>query len=256
MKKVIWILDNQFGLNPIKFLKALKEFPYFILEFLNFRKSYSGKMEMLPCLNDKWMEAGGATSEYFIQDLYIAQKIFKAHPEIHYDIGSRIDGFILAVASFTHVNIFDIRPLHTKSSNISFKRLDILNEPNELNGTIHSLSCLHTIEHFGLGRYGDKIDQNGFDIGFRNVLKLVSKNGILYLSTPIGIPKIVFNAHRVSCPIDLANRIYSNGFQIVSFAYIQLDKLYENISLESLNDIFIELAKSEYSLGIYVLKKL
>ena len=30
-----------------------------------------------------------------------------------------------------------------------------------------SLSCLHTLEHFGLGRYNDPINVKGFEIGLK-----------------------------------------------------------------------------------------
>ena len=62
-----------------------------------------------------------------------------------------------------------------------------------------SISCLHTIEHFGLGRYGDPIMIDGFDIGFVNIVSMLKKGGILYLSTPISSRSYVeFNSNRVS----------------------------------------------------------
>ena len=60
------------------------------------------------------------------------------------------------------------------------------------------LSCLHAIEHFGLGRYNDPIDVDGHIKGITNLVKLVSTGGYLYISFPIGQnDEIYFNAHRV-----------------------------------------------------------
>ena len=56
---------------------------------------------------------------------------------------------------------------------------------------------MHTIEHIGLGRYGDEIDPQG-DIKAINELKRVlAQNGDLLFVTPVGKPKIEFNAHRI-----------------------------------------------------------
>jgi SAM-dependent methyltransferase len=56
---------------------------------------------------------------------------------------------------------------------------------------------MHTIEHVGLGRYGDEIDPAG-DIRAINELKRVLKpDGNLLFVTPVGKPRIEFNAHRI-----------------------------------------------------------
>ena len=56
---------------------------------------------------------------------------------------------------------------------------------------------MHTIEHIGLGRYGDEIDPQG-DIKSINELKRVLKaGGDLLFVTPVGKPRIEFNAHRI-----------------------------------------------------------
>jgi hypothetical protein len=56
---------------------------------------------------------------------------------------------------------------------------------------------MHTIEHIGLGRYGDEIDPQG-DIKSINELKRVLKpGGDLLFVTPVGRSRIEFNAHRI-----------------------------------------------------------
>jgi SAM-dependent methyltransferase len=59
---------------------------------------------------------------------------------------------------------------------------------------------LHTIEHFGLGRYGDPIDPDGHTKGLEQLKQMVKPGGVFYLSTPIGPERIEFNAHRVFAP--------------------------------------------------------
>ena len=63
-----------------------------------------------PVFMDKKAEAG-KLRDYFIQDLYMAQNIFKDNPKKHVDIGSRIDGFVANVASFREIELLDIRDI-------------------------------------------------------------------------------------------------------------------------------------------------
>ena len=56
---------------------------------------------------------------------------------------------------------------------------------------------MHTVEHIGLGRYGDTLDPIG-DIKAINELKRITKQGgnILFV-TPVGKQRIEYNAHRI-----------------------------------------------------------
>uniref|UniRef100_A0A914YXU7 DUF268 domain-containing protein n=1 Tax=Panagrolaimus superbus TaxID=310955 RepID=A0A914YXU7_9BILA len=54
-----------------------------------------------------------------------------------------------------------------------------------------------SIEHSGLGRYGDPIDPIG-DIREMNKIHCLLKNkGLLFLGLPVGIDSILYNAHRI-----------------------------------------------------------
>ena len=141
--------------NLIWFFKSLKQF-----KRLN-AKSNLFSLSFLPILGENSMSAGSVNNHYFIQDLYVSQKIFKENPKNILDIGSRIDGFVSSVASFREIDVVDIRPLDNIIHNINFKRFDIMNNVHELEGKYDYITCLHAIEHFGLGRYGDPIDPDG-----------------------------------------------------------------------------------------------
>lgn len=84
--------------------------------------------------------------------------------------------------------MFDVRPITTHIPGVVFKQADLMScdsVPN-FNGYCDSLSCLHAIEHFGLGGYGDPIDPNGHERGTANMAALLKPGGIFYLSAPIG----------------------------------------------------------------------
>lgn len=56
---------------------------------------------------------------------------------------------------------------------------------------------ISSFEHDGLGRYGDSINPDG-DLRAMNEMKqLLNKNGLLFLAVPVGLDKVVWNAHRV-----------------------------------------------------------
>ncbi len=56
---------------------------------------------------------------------------------------------------------------------------------------------MHTIEHIGLGRYGDPIDPDGDLKAISELIRVLATGGNLLFVVPIGKPKICFNAHRI-----------------------------------------------------------
>ena len=150
-----------------------------------------------PCLVEKESQSGTASGHYFHQDLLVASKIFRNRPERHVDVGSRIDGFVAHVAAFKEIEVFDIRELTPDIPNVKFTRMDITNPDEEFFDYCDSLSCLHALEHFGLGRYGDPVMFEGHRVGFENLYKVLKQGGKFYFSVPIGKQRIEFNAHRV-----------------------------------------------------------
>ena len=161
-----------------------------------------------------------AVGDYFNQDLFVAQRIYEHSPIRHIDIGSRVDGFVAHVAAFREIEVLDIRPLTSSVKNIKFRQCDFMGEiPKEFLGAFDSVSSLHAIEHFGLGRYGDNLDPDGWRKGIDNLGKLLSTGGRLYFSVPIGPMRIEFNAHRVFSVQFLCD-YFSQSYDIKSFSYV------------------------------------
>lgn len=98
-----------------------------------------------------------------------------------------------------------------------------------------SLSSLHALEHFGLGRYGDPICFDGHIKGLENFYKILKQNGKLYLSVPIGKQIIEFNSQRLFSISYLLN-LFSKRFIIDHFSYVDdQGDLHENVLLTDLN---------------------
>jgi hypothetical protein len=205
-----------------------------------------------PILSDYNDSAGSASGHYFHQDLLVASIIAKKNPNRHIDIGSRIDGFVAHIASFRPIEVIDVRPLpDTGHANIQFVRADLMNQSDAF-PMADSVSCLHAIEHFGLGRYTDPIDPNGYSKGFANILKMVKKDGTLYISFPIGQSNEVhFNAHRVFHPLDIFTWAGCDTLKLERFDYVDDEgQLHQNVNL---NEKDINVA---HGCGIYSFRKI
>lgn len=253
LNRIHWLLDFQLGINFKKILHFFIGIRRFLVDFIIFKFSYQGKIEISPCLHD-WHEEGGATkSEYFWQDLLVAKKIFIRNPARHLDIGSRVDGFVAHVASFREIEILDIRPISNNIPGVVYKQADLMSQINNVCDLYDSISCLHALEHFGLGRYGDPINPNGHIDGLHNIVKYLKNDGFLYLSVPIGIERVEFNANRVFDPksiLAIANNI---SLLLHELLIIQDGS---SVSVVDINDDnLLELGSKRYALGIFTFRK-
>ena len=241
MKRYIRLIYNSilsFPFEPHKSIKTLKAFISYLAEmsrFKNQQKSsdiYFNIGKPYPCLDDKFDASGIAKGHYFHQDLLVARRIFENSPALHVDIGSRIDGFVSHVASFRKIEVFDIRPQETIIHNITFRCADFMDTIGEqYNDYCDSVSSLHAIEHFGLGRYGDPIMFDGYLKGLENMKKILKKNGKFYFSVPIGPQRIEFNAHRVFS-VEYLLALFKGVYKIDYFSYVDnKGELHENVDL-------------------------
>jgi hypothetical protein len=258
MKKIHYTLQS-IGLDFKKMTIFFKSLGWFFANYRSFKKknldSSFQNYEFKFCLFDKNSSSGSIGDQYLYQDIFVANKIFENNPNKHVDVGSRIDGFISAVGSFREVEIFDIRPLDKFiHKNISFTELDFTLIPSSYYNYTDSISCLHTIEHVGLGRYGDNVDPTSYINFFNNLSLILNPGGKMYISTPIGKQKIVFNAHRVF-GIETLLTLFSNKFKIISFSYMDDDlKFYNDIAIDQ--KIISICNNLNYGLSIFELEKI
>ena len=248
------------GINVGFFFKWLYNFPHYIRTFFTLH-SHTKNTDFpiffnYPCLHDIDDNSWTANWHYFHQDLLVAQKIFQSNSTKHIDIWSRVDWFVAHVASFRNIEVFDIRKLENNIDNVDFQQLDLMkNIPEKYIEYTDSLSCLHTMEHFWLGRYGDTIDIDWHLKGFEQMGKILKKWWIFYFSTPIGEKqRIEFNAHRVFSLSYLIKMLWNN-YTIESFSYVD-DKwdLHKNITLNDDNNTK-KTFWLQYWCGIFELRK-
>jgi len=230
-------------------LSSLKNLPIFYRDLRKF-KEMGGEVDAVgAAVSDFNAAAGIASGHYFHQDLLVARFIYENNPEMHFDFGSRIDGFVSHVAAFRNITLLDIRPVQILGHpQIEFQLCDVMNLSKK--DVAESLSCLHTIEHIGLGRYGDAINPIGHILAFRNLLGFLKRGGLFYLSFPISnVSKVMFNKERIFSPTEIFSWS-DEKFEIERFDFVD-DEGNLHMNHMDLNS----LPKLDYGCGIYTLRK-
>ena len=88
---------------------------------------------------------------------------------------------------------------------------DFDNNPNQFDAAL----SISSFEHDGLGRYGDPLNPNADIIAMEKMKTILTDNGILFLSVPIGSDTLVWNAHRVYGPLRLPKLL--DGWKFLGF---------------------------------------
>ena len=167
------------------------------------------------------LHSSGETGDYFFQDMWAAREIYRSNVKRVYDIGSRVDGYIAHLLSMeVSVTLLDIRPLPGKVEGVDFiqaNATDLSTIPDE---SIETLSSLCALEHFGLGRYGDPIDYNGWKKSLHAMKRKLKAGGTLYLSVPVGNKeRVQFNAHRIFKPMTIIKEL-APELTLHEFSYV------------------------------------
>jgi len=200
-------------------LVGLFYLPRFLRHWIRYVRSAGaqkiGVLDLQPCLGD-WSTHTPFDAHYFYQGAWLARRLRSSKIDRHVDIGSSV--LTMSVLS-AHVEttFVDYRPLKASLPGLTSIAGNILDLPFA-DGSVSSLSCLHVIEHIGLGRYGDPIDPQGSIKAAHELQRIVSSGGMLFLSLPIGRERICFNAHRVHAPASVL-KMFSQ-MRLVEFSYV------------------------------------
>lgn len=229
-------------------LVSLRYLPRYVSDWLAFRRSAGtwsvAVADSYPCLADR-LPTTPFDPHYFYQGNWLARRLAEAKPQQHVDIGSSV--LMVGVLS-AHVPIIfvDYRPLVVRQSGLNCIAADILRLPFA-DRSVASLSCLHVIEHIGLGRYGDPIDPEAARRATEELQRVVGQGGTLYLSTPIGRERVCFNAHRVFSPTTILS--WFSQLTLTRFSYVSDDGLLNlDVSPE-------KIPQQEYGCGFFEFRR-
>ena len=193
------------------------------------KKFAMGKKYDFICKGDKYANNGIVKdSSYFIQDIWGARKVAEHKPSVHYDVGSSVVGFIAHLLGMNQkICLIDIRPMNSLDTSflnagggVRYIQADATNLEHIEDNSIESISALCSVEHFGLGRYGDPINPDAWYLALKSFQRVVKSGGRIYISVPVGvIDKVCFNAHRVYRPQTIIESF--DKCDIVEFSYIK-----------------------------------
>jgi len=193
------IIKIPFAVSVYKILRSAYHFPGFLLEYLRFShqggaERFGGFSRMLPLLQDK-TSTTPFEPHYTYHPAWAARILVERGVEEHVDIASTLQ-FCAIVSAFMPVKFYDYRPAQLRLNNLTSKHADLTDLDFETD-SVSSLSCMHTVEHIGLGRYGDPIDALGDRKAAAELSRVLAPEGTFIFVTPVGKPKAVFNAHRI-----------------------------------------------------------
>lgn len=155
--------------------------------------------ELQPVFFDEDPATQSGGGHYFYQDVWALNRLAEFHPPMHHDVGSRLDGFVGQATTVCPIVFWDIRPPQVKLPRLEYRRGSILALPLP-DQSLASVSCLHTAEHVGLGRYGDPLDPEGTAKALKELARVLAPGGQLLFSMPIGRERVCFNAQRIWHP--------------------------------------------------------
>jgi SAM-dependent methyltransferase len=131
---------------------------------------------------------------------------------------SSILSFATLLSAFIPTRFFDFRPAPLHLEGLTCGAADLTGLPFA-DRSLASLSCMHVIEHIGLGRYGDPLDPDGDLKAIGELVRVLAPGGNLLVATPVGQPRVQFNAHRV-----YDHEAFARAFaplELVEFALIE-----------------------------------
>ena len=213
----------------------------------NTRKQFKINRDNLwPVIRDKYTYAG-VMDNYFWQDLWASRLVIKSGVKSHFDIGSRLDGFIAhLLVSGIDVTMIDVREFPAEVEHL-YTIVDDATSLHQIpDESIASMSALCSLEHFGLGRYGDPVNPDSCFQCFDNIQRKLKKDGRLYISVPVGRERVEFNAHRIffaSTIIECFPTLHLEEFSCTAHGEIEY-----NVDLHKYDD---DQHNGEYRYGLF-----
>lgn len=204
--------------------------------------------DFYPCLEDNTPYTP-FDRHYIYHPAWAARVLQQTRPEKHVDISSTLY-FCSIVSAFIPVDFYDYRPANLCLSDFRSLKANLLSLPFE-SGSVESISCMHTVEHVGLGRYGDTLDYDGDLKAVNELIRVVQPKGDLLFVVPVGCEnKISFNAHRIYTKEHVL-RLFGE-FDLKQFCLIPENESHGGL-IESPTDL--DLARETYGCGCFWFKK-
>ncbi len=144
----------------------------------------------------RWDAAPHATNNMELECEFATEQIARITPGEILDIGSYRQ-WLIGVMSHFHVHTLDVRERASSLSNETILTEDIASYDGLKKFDL--VTSLSSIEHIGLGRYGDSVDFDGDKKAIEKIANLLRQDGNFVFSVPMtrGEPCVAYNSHRI-----------------------------------------------------------
>lgn len=184
-------------------------------------------------LNDDGDQTIHISWDYWVHTAWAARKLKEYNPYIHDDFGSYVYFAGIASAFIPDFRFHDVRPVNFPLGGMKVKADDLTCLPHESN-SMTSISCLHVMEHVGLGRYGDKLDASGDRKAAGELARVLALGGQLLMVVPMNErPRVHFNAHRFYSFHQVVNEPFFPGLSMTEFNVLHAGRFISNADLRS-----------------------
>ena len=128
---------------------------------------------------------------------FASKKINQLDPRIILDIGSYRYWLIGIMAGYQVITL-DVQNRDSILANERVITDDVLNI-DLLPSSVDMVTSLCSVEHIGLGRYGDRFDLQGDKKAIQKLIQIIKPGGHFIFTVPVtlGKPCLNFNAHRI-----------------------------------------------------------
>lgn len=221
---------NTFNIRKAPFIRPLAILVRLLVRYVKFiwcfRRFQRLQKSESPTLRSRWSDRlaildeatkGTAFDRHYVYHCsWAARVLARLNPLVHVDIASSLF-FVGIVSAFIKIRFLDYRPADLQLSDLETSSGDLfaLNIPDD---SLESVSCMHVVEHIGLGRYGDPLDPNGDAKAVAELRRVVRPGGSLLFVVPVGRSRVCFNAHRVYGYQQIIGMF--DGFDLMEFALI------------------------------------
>jgi len=249
------ITDRKNLTKPFRILAKIRQYFNIKKAFKRFKKISDESGTRFPITWDNIFFISGDNTtntsfdaHYVYHPAWAARILAETKPEFHIDISSTLH-FCSIVSAFLPVKFYDYRPARLDLSNLISEKTDLLALPFP-DKNVKSISCMHTIEHVGLGRYGDQIDPNGDLKAIKEIERVIASNGDFLFVVPVGKPKIMFNAHRIYSYSQIMK--YFTNFELKNFFLIPDDAMNTGIINNATEE---DASQQNYGCGCFWFRK-
>ncbi len=156
--------------------------------------------------------------DYFIHCSWAARQLARLMPNRHVDIGSYVYFSGVASAFIPQFEFYDMRPIDFPLPALTCGSANLI-DLHWTDNSIPSLSCMHSLEHVGLGRYGDELDAKGDFRAAAQLSRVLQPGGELLMVLPMcERPRVNYNAHRIysfQMAMELFKQLHCSEFTVL-----------------------------------------